>query len=156
MTHLRRCVVVLIWCVFFGCSRPMAQPAELRGSSQTLTVLGEYTPVALDRVDGLALENGKLVLRGGSGSVTLDLPASADPGRPNRHWALVTEGVATGKRVVTFTHDMSLDEFTIELPASDAELHYGALTSRTGGDVLVFAWGAASRSSWGYVAIARR
>lgn len=141
-----------------GCLRPAAQRALLTGSSQTLAVRGEYASVALDRVDALTIDGGKLrlLVRGGSNSVTLDPPASADPAQPNRHWALVTESTNGGKRVVTFTHDMSLDDFTIELPPSDADLHYGALASRTGGDVLVLAWGANGRSYWGYVSIRRK
>jgi hypothetical protein len=143
-------------CVITACSRPAAQSATLEGESKTHVVRGEYARVALPQVDGLALANGKLVVRGGSESVTIDPPASADPAQPNRRWTLVTESAATGKRVVTFTHETSIEEFTIELPESEAELHYGALASRAGGDVLVFAWGADSRSYWGYVTIKSR
>jgi hypothetical protein len=142
--------------LLFACGQSVAPAAPVTGSSKTVTVRGEYAPVALDRVTGLALENGRLVIRGPSTNVTVDPPASADPAKPVRGWALVTESTSGDTRSLTFTHETTLDDFTIDLPASDAELHYGVLAGRTGGEVMVFAWGEESRSYWGHVTIARK
>jgi hypothetical protein len=49
-----------------------------------------------------------------------------------------------------------LDDFTLELPASDAPLRYGTLTGKSGNDVMVFAWGSDGRSYSGYVTIEPR
>ena len=56
---------------------------------------------------------------------------------------------------MTFTHETTLDDFTLDLPASDAPLRYGTLGGRSGDDVLVFAWGENSKSFWGWVTISR-
>ena len=141
-----------------GCSRlaPVpAGPTPLTGSSQTLSVNGQYASVAIDHIDRLSVDGDQLVLHGSSASVTVPLPPGADQPKPGEHWALVTESNDGGKRTLTFTHEQSLDDFTIRLPASDAELRYGTLPGKTGDDVLVFAWGKDSRSYWGYVTIAR-
>ena len=39
-------------------------PRQLTASSKDFTVHGEYSPVTLDRVDGLKVEHGRLVLKG--------------------------------------------------------------------------------------------
>ena len=57
---------------------------------------------------------------------------------------------------MTFTHETTLDDFTLELPASDAPLRYGSLAGTNGDDVLVFAWGENSQSFWGWVTISRK
>jgi hypothetical protein len=104
----------------------------------------------------MSLRDGRLALRGSSTTTLVDLPPFADATKAGRGWALVTETAAGERRVLTFTHETTLDEFTLELPASDAPLRYGSLGGRGSEDVLVFAWGEKSRSYWGYVTIARR
>ena len=142
--------------VLSACSRAAGQPSPLSGTSQTLTVRGQYVGVeALDRVERVSIDNGRLVLRG-STTVTVELPPSADPTMPVRHWALLTETDLGRMRAINFTHDESLDEFTIELPASMAPLRFGVFAGRDGAEVMVFAWGDNSRCYWGYVTIARR
>src|SRR5687767_10948533 len=87
-----RCVfIVPTLVVLIGCAEMIADRAPLVGSSATVTVRGEYTEIALDRVGGISVRDGKLVVRGSSSEVTVDLPASVDAARPNRGWALVTE-----------------------------------------------------------------
>jgi hypothetical protein len=142
-------------CVQSGCAQSITYPAPLTGSSKTLAVRGEYAPVALDRIEGVAIENGKIVLRGSSASVVIDPPASADVAKPTRHWALVTEADAGGRRALTFTHSESLDDFTIELPATEEGVRYGAFSGTGGNEVMVLAWATESRSYWGYVTIER-
>jgi hypothetical protein len=72
----------------------------------------------------------------------VNLPADADPARPVRHWALVTDAHVSGRRVVTFTHSESVKDFSIDLPDGDAPLQFAAFASRAGGgEVLVFATG---------------
>jgi len=130
-------------------------PVSLKGSSETLVVRGEYAPLALDRVEGLSFDKGKVIVRGSSSTVTLDIPAATAAAEPIRHWALVTEGEAGGKRALTFIHDTTLDDFTIELPKSEAQLHYGVLSGKEGEEVMVLAWGTNSRSYSCYLTITR-
>jgi hypothetical protein len=137
-----------------GCSRPPAGPTDVTGSSQKYIVKGQYAPVALDEVDSLTIENGRLVIHGPSASQTVDLPAAADATKPDPHWALTTETDTGGKRALVFTQDESLDDFTIELPAGDVEMHYGILAGPNGADVMLLGWGDQSRCYWGYVTIA--
>src|SRR5688572_23529841 len=65
-------------------------PRPLTVTSDTLDVKGEYAGVELDQVNGLAVEDGKLAIRGGSSAVQLEPPASADITKPSRRWVLVT------------------------------------------------------------------
>jgi hypothetical protein len=110
--------------------------------------------VALDEIAGMALQDGKLALRDASKKVvTVDLPPMADSTKPGRGWSLVTEANANDHRTVTFTHETTLDDFTLDLPASEAPLRYGSLGGKSDGDVLVFAWGEDSKSFWGWVTI---
>jgi hypothetical protein len=139
-----------------GCAKATVYPAPLAGSSTTVVVRGQYAPIALDRVDALSVEDGKLTVHGSAAKVTVDLPATVDVSQPTRHWALITEADTGRARAVTFTHEESLDDFTIELPPGNAPIHYGVFSGRTGDEVMVFAWGAESRSFWGYAAIGRR
>jgi len=139
-----------------ACAPAAADRAPLTGQSATMTVRGEYATVALDQVDGMSLRDGRLALRGSSTTTLIDLPPAADATNAGRGWALVTETAAGERRVFTFTHETTLDEFTLELPASDAPLRYGSLGGRNGDDVLIFAWGQEARSYWGYVTIARK
>jgi hypothetical protein len=130
--------------------------AKLTGSSKTVAVRGEYARVPLDRVDGLSVRGGRLVVRGSATEIEVELPLPTDPAKRNRSWALVTETMADSKRSVTFTHETTLEDFSLDLPESDAHLFYGGLTGTDGADLLVFAWGSDSLSYWGYVTISRQ
>ena len=148
------CVCLLA--LLLGCStaaRP-GQPVAITGESKAVTVRGQYQAIDLDRVDRVSIEGSRLVLHGSAGSIAIDAPASADLQNPTRHWSLVTDAtVADGRRrSLTFTHDMRLDEFVLELPASEAPLRFGTFTGPAG-EVMVFAWGSDSRSYWGFVTI---
>jgi hypothetical protein len=153
----RRLLLLPIQILFLAaCAGAAADRGPLTGSSKTLTVRGEYSAVALDEIAGMALQDGKLALRNSEKKIALvDLPAMADATTPGRGWSLVTEATANDRRTVTFTHETTLDDFTLELPASDAPLRYGSLGGKSGDDVLVFAWGENSKSFWGWVAIER-
>jgi hypothetical protein len=119
-----------------------------------VTVRGHYEPVALEQIDRVSVDGGKLVLDGGGASVAVTLPASADTSQPTRHWALTTEReVGTGRRSLTFTHNQSVEDFTVELPIEDAEIRFGVFAGRESGEVMAFAWGQKSKSYWGYLTI---
>jgi hypothetical protein len=120
-----------------------------------MVVRGHYLLVALDRVEGVSIDDGKIALRGSSSSVAIDPPASADLSRPTRNWALVTETNTGATRVLTFTHAESLDEFTVELPASEARIHFGVFSGSADTEVMILAWGQDSQCFWGHVTIAR-
>ena len=139
-----------------ACAQAIGDRTPLTGESDTMTVRGEIVIADLDQVGGISIRDGRLVLRGSTGELLVDLPAAADAATPKRGWALVTETMSDAARTVTFTHETTLDDFTLELPASEAPLYYGGLTGKSGEDVLVFAWGAQKRSYWGYVTIAKR
>jgi hypothetical protein len=125
-----------------GCSSGRAASGgAIVGTSKTLAVKGSYSRVALDRVDRLSMEGGVPVIHGSTSAVTAALPEAADPSKPNPHWTLATESDDGRARVLTFTHDMSLDDFTIELPRSDAPLRFGGFSGRNGSDILLLAWG---------------
>ena len=156
MIERRFALIALQVFLIAACAQAAADRATLTGQSKTMTVRGEYSTVAIDQVDGMSLRDGRLALRGSSTTTLLDLPPTADATKAGRGWALVTETAAGDSRVLTFTHETTLDEFTLELPASEAPLRYGSLGGRDGDDVLVFAWGQDGRSYWGYVTIARR
>jgi hypothetical protein len=153
----RRMLLPVHLLLFVACTGAAADRGPLTGSSKTLTVRGEYSALLLDEVAGMALQDGKLALRDGSTKiVTVELPPMADATKPGRGWSLVTEATADDRRTVTFTHETTLDDFTLELPASDAPLRYGSLGGKSESDVLVFAWGENAKSFWGWVTIARR
>jgi hypothetical protein len=136
-----------------ACSRPPEGPADIIGTSAKFTVTGRYAPLAIDRVDSLSIEGGKLAVHG-STTQMLDLPPEADAGKPSPHWSLTNENDVGAKHSVNFTHDITLDEFTIELPAGTADVHYGTLKSRTGdAEVMLLAWGQQGKSYEGYVSI---
>ncbi len=149
--RLLACVATSVLLV--ACSRVSANGGPIAGTSKTLTVAGEFSPVAIDSVDRVSIEGSRLVLHGATTSTSVELPATADTTQANRGWALVTEGEDAEVRTFTFTHEMSLDDFTLELPASDAPIRYGSFAGRDGHDLLVFAWGAQSKSYWGWVRI---
>ena len=136
-----------------GCSRTVSGSGPIAGTSSTVVVRGHYERVALDRVDRISIEGGKLVLHGSSSTVEVELPPNADPAKPDPHWALATEGENGRSRVLTFTHDMSLDDFTIELPLSQAPIRFGGLTGRDGNNVLLLAWGDQSQSYYAELTI---
>ena len=131
-------------------------PRQLTASSKDFTVHGEYSPVTLDRVDGLKVEHGRLVLKGAPADVVVDLPAAADADHPARHWALVTDAHVGGHRMVTFTEAESVKDVSIELPDGEAPIHFDVFAGRSGGEILVFATGdrqAGPPSLYGYAAI---
>jgi hypothetical protein len=142
--------------VIAACAQAAVDRAPLTGQSAIMTVRGEYSAVEIDQIDGMSLRDGRLALRGSSTTTLIDLPPMADASNAGRGWALVTETAAGERRVLTFTHETTLDEFTLELPASEAPLRYGSLGGRNGEDVLVFGWGQDGRSYWGYVTIGRQ
>jgi hypothetical protein len=146
-------VVVASLVGLIGCAPAAAQPRALAGTSKTVIVKGQYSSLALDKVDTVSMKDGQLVVRGSFESVAVTLPAAADPTKPVRHWALVTEANVNDRRVLTFTHDESLDDFTLELPPTDAGVHYGVFEGRDGAEVMVLTWGADSKCYWGYVTI---
>jgi hypothetical protein len=139
-----------------ACSKLSATGGPVAGESNTLVVTGQFSPVAIESVERVSIDNGRLVLHGASTTATVDLPTSTDTSQANRGWTLVTEGEDGDVRSLTFTHEMSLDDFTLELPNSPAPLKYGSFAGRDGHDLLVFAWGAASKSYWGWVRIERK
>lgn len=156
---MRKVVLILAaLLVSGGCSsgsQAVTYPASITGSSQTMVVRGEYAPVALDRVEGVSVNDGRLTLRGSSASVAIDPPASADLSRPTRNWALVTETNAGNTRILTFTHAETLDDFTIELPASEARIYFGVFVGSGSTEVMILAWGQDSQCFSGHVIIVR-
>jgi hypothetical protein len=137
-----------------GCSKTLPEEGPLTATSQTVYVSGEYRRVALDTIERMTIEGDKLVLHGPSATLEVELPPAADPAQKNKGWALVTEGeTEAGIRTLTFTQETSLDDFTISVPASEGPVSYGSLGGRDGNDVLLFAYGSASRSFWGWVTI---
>ena len=140
-----------------GCAKSLPENGPIAGESSTLAVAGEYKRATVDNVERITIEDGKLVVHGASGSQSIDLPPPADPDQQNRGWALVTEGEEAGARRLTFTHETSLDDFTIAVPASEGRIAYGSLGGRDGGtDVLLFAYGSASKTYWGWASISKR
>jgi hypothetical protein len=146
-------VIVIVLAGAFGCAPVGAQSRALKGTSKTVVVDGEYSSLALDKVDTVSMKDGQLEVKGSFDSVAVTLPAGADAARPLRHWALVTDANVNDKRQLTFTHDQSLDDFTLELPPGDAEVHYGVFEGRDGAEVMLLTWGADARCYWGYVTI---
>ena len=145
-------IAIVATCALAACSRPPEGPVELVGTSKTFVVKGQYAPLALDQVDSLSVENGRLAVHGPSTMQSVDLPAGADPSNPDPHWSLTTETEGGGgKRSLTFTHNETIDDFSIEIPAG-ADVHYGTLKGQSG-DVMLLAWGEKSRCYWGYLVI---
>ena len=136
-----------------------AGPRPISVSSQQYTVKGEIASVTLDSVESLQVKDGHVVLHGPSGDVFEDLPADADPSKPTRHWALVTDSHVGGVRTVVFTEAESVTDVVIELPEGEAPLQFQMFASRRGGEVLLLASGdrkASSASYFGYVTINKR
>ena len=139
-----------------GCKRTLPEEGPLTATSEKVMASGAYHRAPLDSVERLSIEGGKLVLHGPSGEVAVDLPPNADPDQKNRGWALVTEGEGDGTRTLTFTQETSLEDFTITVPASEGQIAYGSLGGRDGNDTLVFAYGSASKTYWGWAVISRK
>jgi hypothetical protein len=138
-----------------GCRKPVPEQGPLTGTSKTLSVSGQYRRVALDSIERMSIEHGRLVLHAPSSELAVDLPANADPEQKNRGWALVTEGEDSPMRTLTFTHETSLDDFTIQVPDSAGQIAYGSLGGRNGNDVLLLAYGSNKNCYWGWVEIGR-
>jgi hypothetical protein len=118
------------------------RPVPLTVTSSDFVVDGEYRLVDRDRVEALTIDNGRVVLKAAPSDLAIDLPPAADPARPLRHWALVTDAHVDGRRMITFTHSQDVKDFSIELPDGDAPVRFAAFAARTGdGEILVFASG---------------
>ena len=152
----RVAALVVSICFLIACARPAAQPGAITGASKTQAVRGEYAPVTLAEVDRVSIEGGRLVLHGGAARVTVDLPAGVDTSQPTRNWALTTDTSAGSQTSYTFTHAESLDDFTIELPATDRELRYGVFKNGSGAEVMALAWSHEGKSYFGWITITGR
>ena len=161
----RRCALSAIpACAVFtvitiGCSGPAAGPRTLTATSNDYVVHGEYAFVALDRVESLKVDEGRLVLHGPPADLVLDLPPSADPQRPAHHWALVTDSHLDDRHQFTFSESESVTDITIELPDGQAPLLFDVFAGRAGGEVMVFASGDRTNgppSLYGFFTIERR
>jgi hypothetical protein len=136
-----------------------AAPQTLTVASNDYTVSGQYVSLPLDRVDGLRVERGRLVVKGPPADVAVDVPPSADLERAARHWALVTDAHVDRHRLLVFTEAESVKDVSIELPDGEAPIHFDVFASRDGGEILVFATGdrqSGPPSLWGYVAIKQK
>ena len=136
-----------------------AAPQKLTVTSTDYAVNGEYVSVPLDRVDGVKVEQGRLVVKGVHADVAVDVPPSADLERIARHWALVTDAHVDGHRLVVFTEAESVRDVSIELPDGEAPIHFNVFAARDGGEILVFATGdrqSGPPSLYGYVLIQGR
>jgi hypothetical protein len=134
-----------------ACQGPSTGPRKLVATSNDYRVDGSYAPANIDRVDGVRVDNGRLVLKGAPADVIVDFPAAANPDKPvrPRHWALVTDAHVDGRRLITFTEAEFVKDVSIELPDGDAPVHFDVFGARDEGEVLVFALGdrAASQPS---------
>ena len=142
--------------VSVACAQALPEEGPLNGTSSKLAVTGEYTRVQVDAVDRLTLEGGKLVIHSPNSSVTLDVPAGADAQQKQPGWALVTEGEREDARSLSFTHEISLDDFSIDVPPSPGQVAYGTLSGKSGHDLLVFAYGSGGKCYWGWVDIGKK
>jgi hypothetical protein len=156
LTNVTRTGLLVLLLAGAGCRKSLPQAGPLTASAEKVTITGEYRPATIDSVERLTIADGKLVLHGTSGTVTVDLPPTADPDQKNRGWALVTEGEDDDTRTLTFTQETSLEDFTITVPAAEGQVAYGSLGGRDGNDVLIFAYGSGSKAYWGWAAIKRR
>jgi hypothetical protein len=154
------CVALALVTVLGGgaaCERKAAAaPQKLTVTSKDYTVNGEYVSVPLDRVDGLKVERGRLVVKGAPADVVTDIPPSADLERITRHWALVTDAHVDRHRLLVFTEAESVKDVSIELPDGEAPLHFDVFAMRDGGEILVFATGdreSGPPSLYGYIVL---
>jgi hypothetical protein len=142
-----------------ACQGSSAGPRRLTVTSTDYNVDGSYSLVKIDRVDGVRVEKGRLVLKGTPADLAVDFPATADPDKPARHWALVTDAHVDGRRLITFTEAEFVKDVSIELPDSEAPVHFDVFTARDKGEVLVFAVGdgqAGQPSLYGHITIQRK
>jgi hypothetical protein len=145
--------VILFVFSLAACSTPPPDRGDIPGTSAKFTVKGSFERIEMNRVDSVAIEDGKFVVHG-VGIAKKDVPGDADPSQPAGHWSLTTETSKGNVRTVTFTHDETLDDFQIDLPAGEAEVHYGTLKAKSGpGQVMLLAWGDNNICYWGYVTI---
>src|SRR4051812_11114481 len=128
---MKRLVLLLTIALACGCSRAPKGPVDITGTATKYIITGRIEPIEMNRVDSVSIEEGTFVVHG-VGLAKEHLPADADPAKPSGHWQLTTETEKGKNRAVTFTHDDTLDEFQIELPASDGDIHYGTLKSKGG------------------------
>jgi hypothetical protein len=145
--------LIAICALAAGCSHEPEGPVDIVGTSGKYTVEGKYAPIVIDRVDALSIDGGKLAVHGSSTTQTEDLPAGAEASKPEPHWSLTTETDSGNKRMLTFTHNESMAEFTIPIPKGTADVHYGTLQNSQGNDVMLLAWGELAHCYWGYVTI---
>jgi hypothetical protein len=139
-----------------ACQAPSAGPHRLKVTSTDYKVGGSYTLANIDRVDAVRVENGRLLLKGTPADLAVDFPAAADPQRPARHWALVTDAHLDGHRLITFTEAELVKDVSIELPDGDAAVHFDVFAARDEGEVIVFAVGnrqAGQPSLYGHISI---
>lgn len=148
-----RGLLFILLAFFTACSERPDAPGDITGASAKFAVAGKYTPIAIDRVDSISVDNGKLTIHGSSTTLTEDLPAGADPSKPERHWSLTTESDTGKMRALTFTHNETIDELTLNVPRGNAEMHYGTLKDQKGNDVILLAWGELGHSYWGYATL---
>jgi hypothetical protein len=139
-----------------GCAKTLPDEAPFTVSSASATATGHYAPVAIDSVERMTIDAGRLVLHGADQTATFDLPPTADPDEKNRGWALVTEGEGEGSRTLTFTQETSLEEFTITVPEADGQVIYGSLGGRDGRDVVLFAYGSGGKAYWGWALVEKK
>jgi hypothetical protein len=142
-----------------ACQEDSAGPHKLRVTSTDYRVDGSYSFVKIDRVDAMRVDNGRLFLKGAPADLAVDFPASAHPEKPARHWALVTDAHVDGQRLLTFTEAEFVKDVSIELPDSDAPVHFDVFAARDDGEVLVFALGdrqAGQPSLYGHITIKHR
>lgn len=139
-----------------ACQGPSAGPHRLTVTSRDYHVDGTYALANIDRVEAVRVEKGRLVLKGTPADLAVDFPAAADPDKPARHWALVTDAHLDGRRLITFTEAELVKDVSIELPDGDAPVHFDVFTARDDGEVLVFALGdrqAGQPSLYGHITI---
>lgn len=156
MTFSRLIVYALLTlATVLGCAKHLPDEGPLAGTFKSLSVSGAYKRVALDSVERISIDNGKLVIHGTSAEVPVDMPANADPNQRNRGWALVTESEDGDRRSLTFTQETSLEDFSINVPNSAGQVAYGSLAAKDGGDVLLFAYGSGSKCYWGWAVVTK-
>jgi hypothetical protein len=133
------CVLAAVLGSAAACTRTAsAAPKTLTVASKDYLVSGEYANVLIDRVDGLKVERGRLVVKGQPQDVEVAVPA-ADLERAARHWALVTDAHLDGHRLLVFTEAESVKDVSIELPDGEASIHFDVFAARGGGEILIFA-----------------
>jgi hypothetical protein len=141
--------LALFTCTAVACRQaPPSGSRPLTATSSDFAVRGEYRFVQMDRIDGLATRNGRVVLKGTPADLPVELAAAADLARPARRWALVTDAHVGGHRLITFTDSESVKDVSVELPDGDAPVHFAVFaTTGAHGEVLVFATSGRDRAT---------